>query len=354
MSDLVVGDTSVFSNDLAVTQWVLDKVVTAPAENLPTWAAVVYFASPIGIGAVGIGALAGFAVDEVNHYVVHPAIATLETLAEVTGAADGVDSLVNEAASTINDNMDVFVAVARAGSGEHVDVEALIRGRAQPEQPSSAESGQAELHEPAPGGGVLLRPEDAPATPDPEPSVVREPGWGVLLPPEERAQRERAETDGATTRAEAHREPDPPPEPPPTHHSDPPRSQSGHDAETTAPPSEHASAGDAAGPATEGSSGGQAAPEPTPAPPGSAEGAVPASPSGDEQPAPQAEPAGDATPPAEEAEQQYPIAGEASQTAEDGDYPSPEPDNAPIPEARPPEPEPGTAEDAPVEEAEGD
>ena len=210
-----------------------------------------------------------------------------------------------------------------------------------------------EIDEPAPGGGVLLRLEDAPPTADPEPSEAREPGWGVLLSPEERAQRELAETGGATTRAEAHREPEPPPEPPPTHHSDPPDSHRGPDADTTAPQDDDDSAADGGGPATEAPADGQAAPAPSPETPPSAQDAVPASTSGAEQPAPPAGQDGDATPPTEEPEQSYPMAGEATQTAQDGDYPMPEPDPVAVVEAPPAEPEPQPSEDIPAEEADG-
>jgi hypothetical protein len=204
---------------------------------------------------------------------------------------------------------------------------------------------------------VLLRGADAPPTADPEPSESHEPGWGVLLPPEERAQRELAETGGATSRAEAHREPDPPPEAPPTHQTHPPGSHRGYDADTTAPRSEPGSAGDA---------GGHAAPASDPEPPPCAQSAVPASTDGGEQPAPAAHDVG-TTPPAEEPypmageasqtaqgpEQPYPIAGDATQPAEEGDYPMPDPDPVPVAEAPPPEPEPQHVEEAPAEEAEG-
>jgi hypothetical protein len=177
-----------------------------------------------------------------------------------------------------------------------------------------------DLHEPAPGGGVLLRAEDAPPTADPEPSEAHERGWGVLLPPEERAQ----------------------PAPQPTQHIDPP-SQSGPDADTEPRRGDNDVAGDA---------GGQAAPEPEA--PSSAQGAVPSSTHGDDQTAQPAAHGGDATPPAEEPEHPYPTAGEASRTGEDGDYPMPEPEHVAAGETAPPESETQPAEEAPAEAAEGD
>jgi hypothetical protein len=219
-----------------------------------------------------------------------------------------------------------------------------------------------ERDEPKPGGGVLLNAEDAPPTADPEPSQDHEPGWGVRLAPEERAQLERAETGGATTRAEAHREPDQPPAPPPTDHSDPPASQSGSDTDTTASQADNDSAADGEGSVTEAPAGGQATSTPAPETPSIAPDECPASTNRDEQDpppdapdddAPPVAPEDDAPPPVEEPEQPYPTAGESTQTADDGDYPMPEPDPASAVDA-PPEPEPQSAEQqAPAEEADG-
>lgn len=381
---LVPGDPEILADpDIPVTKWVLDKVITVPYAHLPKPVSFAYFAT-IGVPIIGIGALGGFAVDKVNHYVVHPAIAAVEKLAELTGVAgkaladapevaalgklaevtgveDGVESLVDETASTINDTVDLLAAAARAGSAASAHADVGSTADKHGDGPAGVSNS-----EPAPGGGVLLRAEDAPPTADPEPSEAREPGWGVLLPPEERAQRERAETGGATTRAEAHREPEPPPEPAPTRHLDPPGSQSGPGADTTVPRRDDDSADGAGGPAPEAPTGGQAAQPPEPETPPSAQSVVPASMKAEEQPAPPAAQDGDATraeqpypvageasQTAEEPEQPYPMAGEAPHIAEDGDHPMPEPDRAPVVDAPPPEPEAQPAEEASAEEAEG-
>jgi hypothetical protein len=55
---------------LPITEWVLDKVITVPAENLEEPAAIGYFivAGPV----IGVAALGGYAADELNHLIVHP------------------------------------------------------------------------------------------------------------------------------------------------------------------------------------------------------------------------------------------------------------------------------------------
>jgi hypothetical protein len=364
---LVPGDPEILLDpEIPITKWVLDKVITVPYEHLPKPVSFAYFAT-IGVPIIGIGALGGFAADKVNHYVVHPAIAALEKLAdapevaalgklaEVTGVEDGVESLVDETASTINESVDLLAAAARAGGAASGQADVGSTADKHGDRQDGASPS-----EPAPGGGVLLRAEDAPPTADPEPSEAREPGWGVLLPPDERAQRERAETGGATTRAEAHREPESPPEPPPTRHLDPPASQAGPGADTTAPPRDNEPADGAGGPATGAPMSGQPPQPPAPITPPPAQNVVPAS-MNTEQPAAQDDAApppeqpypvaGETSQTTEEAEQPYPMAGEEPQIVEAGDYPMPEPDRAPVVDAPPPEPEP--AEEAPAEEAEG-
>jgi hypothetical protein len=79
---------------IPVTEWVLDKMITVPYENLETPAALAYFvlASP----AIGYGAIAGYAVDEVHHYIVTPVDATLGKLADIVGAGDSPQELLEK------------------------------------------------------------------------------------------------------------------------------------------------------------------------------------------------------------------------------------------------------------------
>jgi len=215
---------------------------------------------------------------------------------------------------------------------------------------------------------ALYPTSDAPAV-QPEPLEAHEPGSGAQLAPDDRAKRERAETGGATTRAEAHRESEAPPEPPPTDHVDPPGSNSGPEADTTAPRHDDDRPDDAGKSAAEAPAGGPMAPEPEA--PSSAQGIDPASTHGDEQSAPPAAQDGGATSraetpdesspiaqpaetpdescpiaqTAEAPEQSYPMAGEATHTAEDGDYTMPEAAPAPVVEAPPSDSESEPAEE---------
>jgi hypothetical protein len=176
MSDLVVGDTSVFDNELPVTSWVLDKVITAPAENLPTWAAIAYFATPVGWAAVGFGAANGFLLDEINHYVIHPAIGTAEMLGEITGIPDGIHSTVDEIASTMNDFAQRTVAVVEHAEPEHAEPEA-----GDPYQDAMCEPEPSTSPDPATGSdpydGAMSHVD--PAT-SPDPAISTDPYDGAM------------------------------------------------------------------------------------------------------------------------------------------------------------------------------
>ena len=80
---------------IPVTEWVLDKMITVPYENLETPAALAYFV--VASLPIGAGALAGYAVDEVHHYIVTPVDATLGTLADIVGAGDSLQELLEKA-----------------------------------------------------------------------------------------------------------------------------------------------------------------------------------------------------------------------------------------------------------------
>lgn len=60
--------------ELPATQWVLDKLIRDPWEQLPMAASVPYFivAAPV----IGTGALGGYAADKVHDFVIRPAVGT--------------------------------------------------------------------------------------------------------------------------------------------------------------------------------------------------------------------------------------------------------------------------------------
>jgi hypothetical protein len=116
-------------NEVPVTSWVLDKVVHEPAENLPWGAAVVYFvaASPV----IGAAALGGYAADEINHFVVEPATATLEKLAEITG--DAVDAAADDVHEAVDETASILSAVAHST--------AAVLQHAEPTHPADGDAG---------------------------------------------------------------------------------------------------------------------------------------------------------------------------------------------------------------------
>jgi hypothetical protein len=84
-----------------VTEWVLDKMITVPYENLETPAALAYFvvASP----AIGVGAINGYAIDELSHTILPAAGAivgvgdsALGAIADLVGAGDSPQELLEK------------------------------------------------------------------------------------------------------------------------------------------------------------------------------------------------------------------------------------------------------------------
>jgi hypothetical protein len=63
---------------IPITEWVLDKVITVPAENLPEPAAIGYFifAAPV----IATAAVGGYAADEISHYIVHPVTEVVDAI----------------------------------------------------------------------------------------------------------------------------------------------------------------------------------------------------------------------------------------------------------------------------------
>jgi hypothetical protein len=90
---------------LPITEWILDKVINLPEhagwDDYGGWGqalSLAYYIIP-AVPLVAVGALNGYAADEVTHYVVEPISLTIDKLAEVTGVSKAEDNAAAAAAA---------------------------------------------------------------------------------------------------------------------------------------------------------------------------------------------------------------------------------------------------------------